>query len=76
MVYYNNVMTKAARILLPYENKWVAVDKKEDRVLAFANDFVVLDRKLKGLGIKKGEAILTWVFPFKQSYAPYNVKMV
>ncbi|OGM05842.1 hypothetical protein A2125_02650 [Candidatus Woesebacteria bacterium GWB1_43_5] len=65
-------MTKASKILLPYENKWVAVAKNKDKVLASAKDVVALDKKLNNLGIKKGEAILTWVFPFKHSFAPYN----
>jgi hypothetical protein len=66
-------MTKSSKILLPYENRWVAINKNEDKVLASAKDVVALDKKLNNLGIKKGEAILTWVFPFKQSFAPFNV---
>lgn len=66
-------MTKASKILLPYENKWVALSKKGDKVLASAKDVLVLDRKLKNLKIKKGRAVLTWVFPFRQSLSPSNV---
>lgn len=66
-------MTKTSKILLPYENKWVALNKKGDKVLASAKDALILDKKLKELKIKKGEAILTWVFPFRQSFAPSNV---
>ena len=65
-------MTKTSKILLPYENKWVALNKNGNEVLASAKDAKVLSEKLDLMRIKKGEAILTWVFPFKQSFAPFN----
>jgi hypothetical protein len=73
LCYYNNNMTKAAKILLPYENKWVALNKNKDKVLASAKDVKVLGEKLEAKKVKKGEAILTWVFPFSHSIAPSNV---
>jgi len=66
-------MTKTSRLLLPYENKWVALSKGGDKVLASAKDAKVLSEKLDSLKVKKGEAVLTWVFPFRQSFAPFNV---
>ena len=63
-------MTKTSKLLADYENKWVALNKKGDKVLAFARDFKILSNKLQSLGINKGNAVLTWVFPFKKSYAP------
>jgi hypothetical protein len=70
---YNLCMTKTAKTLLPYENKWVALNKKGDKVLASAKDVNVLSTKLDAMKIQKGDAILTWVYPFKQSFAPVNV---
>lgn len=66
-------MTKTSKIFLPYENKWVALNKKGDEILASAKDVKILSEKLDSLKVKKGEATLTWVFPFKQSFAPFNV---
>ena len=66
-------MTKTSKLLLKYENKWVALNKKGDEVLASARDARVLSTKLDTMGIKRGEAVLTWVFPFRQSYSPFNV---
>lgn len=65
-------MTKTSKILLKYENKWVALNKKGDKVLASANDPKVLSEKLDSMKVKKGTAVLTWVLPFNQSYAPFN----
>ncbi|MBI3443486.1 hypothetical protein HY008_02350 [Candidatus Woesebacteria bacterium] len=66
-------MTKASKILLPYENKWVALTPKGDKVIASARDVKVLSKKLELLKIKKEKAVMTWVFPFSQSLAPLNV---
>jgi hypothetical protein len=66
-------MTKTSKLLLKYENKWVALNKKGDRVLASAKDAKVLSNKLDSMKVKRGDAVLTWVFPFNQSYAPFNV---
>lgn len=65
-------MTKTSKILLSHENKWVALNKKGSKVLASARDVLILDKKLKDLKVKKGEAVLTWAFPFKESFAPSN----
>lgn len=66
-------MTKASKILLPYENKWVAINPKGDRVLASAKDVKILSEKLDSLKIKKGEAVMTFVPSFNGWYSPYNV---
>lgn len=51
-----------SNILLNYENKWVALDKKRARVVYSAAS---LDSLLKGLtGKKKDEVILHFVPPF------------
>lgn len=51
-----------ANILLKYENKWVALDKKRTKVL-YSNSS--LDSLLKRLtGKKKEEVILHYVPPF------------
>jgi hypothetical protein len=65
-------MTKASKILLPYENQWVALNTKRDKVLASAKDVGELTNKLEKKGIKKDRTTLTWVFPFASSYAPLN----
>ncbi len=70
--YYDNVMTKASKILLPYEKKWVALNAKRDRVLASANDVKTLAEKLRRMKIARGQAVMTWVFPFDSSFSPFN----
>ena len=66
-------MTKTSKLLSAHENMWVALNKKGNKVLASAKNVKILSDKLESLNIKKGEAVLTWVYPFKQSIAPYNV---
>jgi hypothetical protein len=66
-------MTKTSELLLKYENKWVALNKKGDKVLASAKNPNILSAKLDSMRVKRGNAVLTWVFPFGQSYAPLNV---
>jgi hypothetical protein len=71
--YYNDVMTKAAKILLPYENKWVAINRKGDKVIASAKDAKVLSDRLDTLRIGRDEAVMTYIPSFKGWYSPYNV---
>jgi hypothetical protein len=66
-------MTKTAKLLLPYEKKWVAINRRGDKILASAKNVKVLSDRLDSMGVKKGDAVLTWVFPFRQAYAPFNV---
>lgn len=66
-------MTKASKILLPYEKKWVALSKDNKKVIASAKDVKNLVDKLERMRVKKDQAVLTWVFPFRQSFAPFNV---
>lgn len=71
--YYRNVMTKASKLLLPYEKKWVALSKDGLKVFASANNIGSLGKKLEALKIKRDMATMTWVFPFESSFAPFNV---
>ena len=64
---------KTSNPLLPYENKWVAITPDGKKVIASAKDAKVLDKKLKKLKVKNDEAVMAWVFPFKQSFSPLNV---
>ena len=66
-------MTKATKLLLPYENKWVALSKNGMKVFASAKSVSILGKKLETLKIKKDMATMTWVFPFESSFAPFNV---
>lgn len=66
-------MTKASKLLLPYENKWVALSKDGSKVFASANNISALGRKLEILKVKRDKATMAWVFPFKSSFAPFNV---
>ena len=63
-------MAKASNILLPYENKWVALTNDNKRVIAFAKDVKVLTNKLRKLKIAKGDAVMTWVPRFDGWYSP------
>jgi len=65
-------MTKAAKILLPYENKWVALSSKGNKVLASAKDVKSLSDKLDERKIGRTEAVMTFVPSFKGWYSPYN----
>lgn len=64
---------KVQNILLPYENKWVAITPKGDKVVAYANDVKTLDSKLRRMGKKEKEVIMMRVFPFDAVYSPFNV---
>lgn len=56
------------RILLPYENKWVALSKDRSKVLYAAK---TLDNLLKQLSkIKKKDVILHFVPPFNTYLSP------
>ena len=66
-------MTKVSKLLLPYENKWVALSKDGMKVFASARSVDTLGKKLETLKIKKDMATMTWVFPFESSFAPFNV---
>lgn len=61
----------SSNILLPYENKWVAVSKDGKKVVASATDVKVLSEKLEKLNI--ADAIMTWVMPFNHSFSPFHV---
>ncbi|MCX6706289.1 MAG: hypothetical protein NTV24_04290 [Candidatus Woesebacteria bacterium] len=65
-------MTKATKLLLPYENKWVALSKKGTKVFASAKSIDILSKKLETLKVTKDMATMAWVFPFESSFAPFN----
>ena len=65
-------MTKTSKLLLKYENKWVALNKKGDQVIASAKDAGVLSRKLDLLKIGREDAVMTYVPSFNGWYSPYN----
>ncbi|MEK7497929.1 MAG: DUF5678 domain-containing protein [Patescibacteria group bacterium] len=58
----------SSNILLPYENKWVAVSKDGKKVVAAASGIDALVKKLKGF--EKESVVLTKVFPFDAYYSP------
>ena len=66
-------MTKASKLLLPYENKWVALSKNGLKVFASARNVDTLAKKLEALKIKKDMVTMSWVFPFESSFAPFDV---
>jgi len=54
--------------LIKYENKWVALDEKQEKVLLSATTLSVLQRKI--LKQKKRNLVVTKVIPFDISLAP------
>lgn len=64
-------MAKTKNILLNYENKWVAMNKKRSKVIESADSFEVLKKKVKKKD--KGDIVVTRVLPFDLTLAP-NVK--
>lgn len=64
---------KISNILLPYENKWVAVTPRGDKVVAAASDVKTLDKKLRRMGKKEKGVVMLRVFPFDGFYSPFNV---
>lgn len=58
----------STRLLINYENKWVALTPDRKKVIASARTVEVLDRKVKKL--KNPEAIYHRVLPVKGSLAP------
>lgn len=61
-------MAKIKNPLLNYENKWVALNNKQDKVVASANDLKNLHQKINKLKTKN--VVLTWVPPFNVALAP------
>ncbi len=57
-----------SNILLPYENKWVAITFDGKKVVASASTVKELDRKLKK--VKNEKVMLTKVLPFDVAYSP------
>jgi len=61
---------KNSNILLPYQNKWVALSSDGEKVLASAPDAGLLSKKLMSLKIKRNEAIMSWVPRANGWYSP------
>lgn len=59
---------KNKNILLPYENKWVALSPEGDKVVAWGKSVIEVDRKLKKK--KDNEAVLMKVLPFDRYLSP------
>ena len=58
-------VTKEIDVLI--NNAGVLLDDGEEKI-----DVKKLAERLEKLKIKQGEAVMTWVFPFKQSLSPLN----
>ena len=63
---YNVRMKLQSSHLLPYENKWVALEKT--KVVASGTTIQQVQRKLEKEKNKK--AVLLWVLPFNTSFSP------
>ena len=61
-------MTKATKLLLPYENKWVALTTDRKKVVASGRTIKELDKNLIKQRIKN--VVLTKVLPFDQVLSP------
>ncbi len=59
---------KGKNPLLPYENKWVALNPNRKKVIAHATTVEILDRKLSKLN--NNDAVLTKVLSFDKFISP------
>jgi hypothetical protein len=64
-------MKKPSRLLVPYQNKWVALTEDRKKVVASDLDVKKLTEKLAKM--RKKDVILTYVIPMDKYYSP-NVK--
>lgn len=55
-------------ILIPYENKWVALSPDRKKVVASGNTVQDVDKKLKKM--KNKSVVITKVLPFDKTYSP------
>lgn len=58
-----------SKILSKYENKWVALNENNSKVLAFGNSITEVEKKLQKL--KEKNAVITRILPLDKLYAPY-----
>lgn len=59
-------------LLLPYENKWVALTPDNSKVVAYGNTYKEVDNLLKRKKI--GDVVLSFILPFDTSYSPNGKK--
>jgi hypothetical protein len=62
-------MKKPSRLLIPYQNKWVALTEDRKKVVASDKDVKKLTEKLTKM--KKKDVILTYVIPMDKYYSPH-----
>jgi len=55
-------------LVLPYQNKWVAITPDNTEVLASGKTYKEVDMELKKKKIN--DAILSFILPFDKSYSP------
>lgn len=60
-------------LLLPYENKWVALTPDRKAVVASGNTYKEVDKVLKRKKIE--DVILSFILPFDKSYSPNGKKL-
>jgi hypothetical protein len=61
-------MIKAKSFLLPYENKWVALTPKGNKVITSDKTISGIFKKVKKL--KNNKAIITKILSFDTAYSP------
>lgn len=59
---------KTLYIYKKFQNKWVALNKKADTVLAYGHDIVEVENKLKKENISAYE--IKYILPLDRYYAP------
>lgn len=65
-----HVDLEAIKNLLPYKNKWVALDKSYTRVLVSGSTINEVETRLKKTRKKAVE--IRYILPFDQYYCPYD----
>lgn len=58
--------------LLKYENKWVALDKDAQDVIASGDSLGRLEQKIKDRSVEDPKIVIMKVPPFGKAYAPCN----
>jgi len=56
--------TKASCIFLPYEDKWVALNKDQSKVIASGASIKIVEKKLSKQNNK--DVFITYVLPFQR----------
>lgn len=63
-----NSKLKTQNMLLPYENKWVALSMDYSQIFTSGASLKSVETKLNKL--KKKDAVLTYILPFDKYYSP------